>query len=125
MINFYNALKDGKINLTLIRKYLEAEGAQLLLKGESHYYDIKERFNISADPLDFLFINRSCFNGMIRFNRKVTDEQIEQVQNLLNNRSRKSLGFLTPNEVMNKYLNRIYPNRQDCRISEVNGRFFY
>lgn len=57
-------------------------------------------------------------NGLIRwfFPKKtdfsnVTDEQIEHVQNLLNNRPRKSLGFLTPNEVMNKYLYRIYPNR--------------
>jgi IS30 family transposase len=30
------------------------------------------------------------------------------VQNLLNNRPRKSLGFLTPNEVVNKYLARAY-----------------
>ncbi|MCE3269572.1 MAG: hypothetical protein K0R49_1826, partial [Burkholderiales bacterium] len=28
------------------------------------------------------------------------------MQNLLNDRPRKSLGFLTPNEVVNKYLSR-------------------
>lgn len=32
-------------------------------------YDIRERFNEHHDALDFLFLNRSCFNGMIRFNR--------------------------------------------------------
>lgn len=30
---------------------------------------MRERFNSSGDPLDFLFLNRSCFNGLIRFNR--------------------------------------------------------
>ena len=54
-------------------------------------------------------------NGLIRrFFPKKTDfasideTQIEHVQNLLNNRPRKSLGFLTPNEVVNKYLTRSY-----------------
>ncbi len=57
-------------------------------------------------------------NGLIRrfFPKKtdfskVTDRQIEEVQTLLNDRPRKSLGYLTPNEVMNKYLHRIYANR--------------
>lgn len=57
-------------------------------------------------------------NGLIRWFfpkktdfAKVTDEEIAHVQNLLNNRPRKCLGFLTPNEVMNKHLNRIYANR--------------
>jgi len=50
-------------------------------------------------------------NGMIRrfYPKKtdfatVTDEQIRYVQDLLNDRPRKSLGFLTPNEVVNKHL---------------------
>ena len=54
-------------------------------------------------------------NGLIRrfYPKKtnfatVTDEQIAYVQDLLNNRPRKSLGFLTPNEVVNKYLTKAY-----------------
>lgn len=39
---------------------------------------------------------------------KVTDEDVLYVQNLLNNRPRKSLGFLTPNEIVNKYLDKAY-----------------
>ena len=38
--------------------------------GESFYYEIRERFNTEHSPLDFLFLNRSCFNGMIRFNKE-------------------------------------------------------
>ena len=54
-------------------------------------------------------------NGLIRrfFPKKtnfatITDEQVNHVQDLLNNRPRKSLGFLTPNEVINKYLTKSY-----------------
>lgn len=39
---------------------------------------------------------------------KITDTQIEHVQNLLNDRPRKVLGFLTPNEVVNKHLTKAY-----------------
>jgi DNA adenine methylase len=42
----------------------------LLSKGEDHYYFVRERFNAEHSPLDFLFVNRAGFNGMIRFNRK-------------------------------------------------------
>lgn len=41
----------------------------------------------------------------------VTDDRIIDIQHSLNNRPRKSLGFLTPNEVMAKYINR--SNRQN------------
>ena len=36
----------------------------------SIYYTVRERFNADAGSLDFLFLNRSCFNGVMRFNRK-------------------------------------------------------
>jgi IS30 family transposase len=35
----------------------------------------------------------------------VTDNDIANIQNLLNNRPRKSLGFATPNEVFDKMHN--------------------
>jgi len=70
LINFYNALKNQTITAIKIKEHLEKEGAILLEKGEEHYYYIRERFNATKNPLDFIFINRSCFNGMIRFNQK-------------------------------------------------------
>lgn len=39
---------------------------------------------------------------------KVSEQEVAMVQDILNNRPRKSLGYLTPNEVMNKHLNRVY-----------------
>jgi len=70
IVNFYNALKSKKITPEITREFLETEGNKLSQKGAEHYYLIRERFNQEADPLDFLFLNRSCFNGMIRFNSK-------------------------------------------------------
>ena len=70
LINFYKAIQNKEITPALAKEFLKEEGALLLSKGEEHFYSIRERFNKEHRPLDFLFLNRSCFNGMIRFNRK-------------------------------------------------------
>lgn len=69
VIELYNQIKQGKINSQIVREFLEKEGAELSVKDEKHYYYIRDRFNEEHNPLDFLFLNRSCFNGMIRFNK--------------------------------------------------------
>ncbi len=70
LINFYNAIKNKEITSGLVRKYLTEEGEKLLKTEGSYYYEVRERFNSEGNPLDFLFLSRSCFNGMMRFNRK-------------------------------------------------------
>lgn len=70
IINFYNAIKSGKITSDIVRVFLYEQGRTLAQDGEKFYYYVRERFNSSHDPLDFLFLNRSCFNGMIRFNKE-------------------------------------------------------
>lgn len=69
VIELYNDIKSGKINSYIVREFLEREGKLLEEKDEKHYYYIRDRFNEEHNPLDFLFLNRSCFNGMIRFNK--------------------------------------------------------
>jgi len=68
IIYFYQALTSGLITSNSVRAFLEREGKRLEESGEEYYYNVRERFNNFGDPLDFLFINRACFNGMIRFN---------------------------------------------------------
>ena len=70
IINFYNAIKQGKITAGIAKEFLEKEGAHLQAKGEDHYYEVRERFNKDGAPLDMLFLNRACFNGIMRFNKK-------------------------------------------------------
>jgi len=69
IIEFYNQIKNKKIDSQIVRTFLEQEGAILSQKDDEYYYEVRERFNNTHNPLDFLFLNRSCFNGMIRFNK--------------------------------------------------------
>lgn len=70
IINFYQAIKGGDINPLIARKYLEEEGNKLSERGEEYYYEVRSRFNEIHKPLDFLFLSRAGFNGVIRFNSK-------------------------------------------------------
>lgn len=69
IINFYQSLQNGKITSSGVRDFLEYHGNQLLISGSSYYMKMRDDFNANGDPLYFLFLNRSDFNGMIRFNR--------------------------------------------------------
>jgi DNA adenine methylase len=70
IIEFYNALKSSRITPGVVREFLEHEGRLLAERGEEHYSALRERFNGERSPLDFLFLSRSCFNGIIRFNQQ-------------------------------------------------------
>ena len=69
IIHFYRKIYDGTITSSVVKDYLNQEGKRLL-KEKDYYYTVRERFNTIAEPLDFLFLNRACFNGLMRFNRK-------------------------------------------------------
>ena len=70
VIRFYRQVQQGVICPDRVRTYLEAEGANLRAAGGPHYNRIRDRFNRTHDPLDFLFLSRAGFNGMMRFNRR-------------------------------------------------------
>jgi len=70
LVNFYSGIASGEITPEVVKEFLGREGELLLSKGEAHYYFVRDRFNLEHSPLDFLFLNRAGFNGMIRFNRK-------------------------------------------------------
>lgn len=70
LVNFYLSIASGEITPEIVKEYLAREGNILLSRGEDHYYFVRDRFNVEHSPLDFLFVNRAGFNGMIRFNRK-------------------------------------------------------
>lgn len=70
VIAFYRALQSGEITAARVEAFLLDEGARLETGGEERYYVVRDRFNDWGNPLDFLLLNRACFNGLIRFNRK-------------------------------------------------------
>lgn len=69
IIEFYSQIKSGQITSYGVRAFLEHEGRLLEQGDDEYYYAVRTRFNNEHNPLDFLFLNRSCFNGMIRFNK--------------------------------------------------------
>ena len=70
LISFYQRINSGEINAVVVREFLESEGNELAARGADYYYEVRHRFNTRKSPLDFLFLNRACFNGLIRFNRE-------------------------------------------------------
>lgn len=76
VIAFYQAIQDDKITGDMVYEALKEygwhleTGAHVKGKDEDFYYMVRERFNREHDLLDFLFLSRTCFNGVMRFNRK-------------------------------------------------------
>lgn len=72
IIRFYQEIADRHITPKSVREYLEKEGAELERapeRGYAHFRAVRDRFNAAHHPLDFLFLSRAGFNGMMRFNR--------------------------------------------------------
>lgn len=69
VIQLYTAIQSGEMTKQSVQAFLTAEGRLLSRDGADHYYAVRDRFNENASPFDFLFLNRSCFNGVMRFNR--------------------------------------------------------
>lgn len=69
IIQFYKDIQSGFLTPSIVREFLSEQGVKLLSLGEDFYYEVRERFNNAPNSLDFLFLNRSCFNGVMRFNR--------------------------------------------------------
>lgn len=69
LINFYKSLQNNKITPAIVKLFLTEEGETLLNSKGEYYYEVRKRFNKYGNSLDFLFLSRSCFNGMMRFNK--------------------------------------------------------
>ena len=69
IIRLYEEIQRGNLTAAKAKSFLAEEGDKLRAGGEAYYYAVRERFNAQPTSLDFLFLNRSCFNGVMRFNR--------------------------------------------------------
>ena len=68
IIKFYKGVADGIITSDKIREVFELHNQNLLKGGVDYYNEIRDRFNQSFDTMDFLFLTRTGFNGVMRFN---------------------------------------------------------
>lgn len=79
LINSYNVLKNDVENLILNLKSLEKEYLSLDKEArKKYYYDIRKEYNsyrLNNDEVslkkavEFIFLNRTCFNGLYRVNK--------------------------------------------------------
>lgn len=71
IIQFYKDIQSKKVTAQIVRDFLENEATKLSNTASdktSYYYKVRDRFNKEHNSLDFLFLQRSNFNGMMRFN---------------------------------------------------------
>lgn len=68
IIKFYKGIAADIITPDTVRSAF-AEYSENLLRGDADYYkEVKDRFNQTFDTMDFLFLTRTGFNGVMRFN---------------------------------------------------------
>ena len=78
LINLYRILKKDPYSLINLLNELESEFLSFEHKSEkrkSFYYQIRDAFNDENTPVDvksayFIFLNKTCFNGLFRVNSK-------------------------------------------------------
>ncbi len=72
LVNCYNALKNDIHSIIeelskLERKFLPMKKAA---REKFYYEDIRTEFNKDRDPVKLIFLNKTCYNGLYRVNRK-------------------------------------------------------
>ena len=73
IIKLYNDIYTGEVTQEKMREFLETEGKKLAMAGNDGYdyfREVRKRFNETHSSYDFVFLSRSGFNGMMRFNSK-------------------------------------------------------
>ena len=67
-INFFKSIYDGTITEELIIEKFTEYSKNLSESGVEYYNKIKDEFNQDHDTMKYLFLTRTGFNGVVRFN---------------------------------------------------------
>ena len=65
LVQLWNQIKN---NPKKVSKEYEKRWIRLQKEGHSVYYEIRDNFNSTKNEFDFLFLTRTCTNGLIRYN---------------------------------------------------------
>ena len=65
LIALWNEIKN---NPEVVAAEYETRWKRLQDEGYHVFYEVRDVFNTTKNPLDFLFLTRTCLNGMIRYN---------------------------------------------------------
>lgn len=70
IIKLYDDIKHGNLTGDFVKESLYEMRENLIKDDQKYFYDIRRMFNDSPRSLLFIFLNRTSFNGLIRFNGK-------------------------------------------------------
>lgn len=68
IVELIDLWKNIQINPLHVASEYEERWARLQTEGINIYYEIRDHFNETRDCFDFLFLTRTCVNGLIRYN---------------------------------------------------------
>ena len=70
VVRLYQDIRDGRIVGEDVLQSLTQASELIRKTNGEHYYEIRERFNQEHNPVDLITLSRTCFNGVMRFNRR-------------------------------------------------------
>jgi len=70
VIKLFTMMHDKSYFLDGMEATLKTHDKMLSRYGEEYYYEMRENFNENFNPNTLLFLNHTCFNGVMRFNKK-------------------------------------------------------
>jgi len=70
LVNCYNAIKTDVEALVEELRFLEVAFLRKRSGRKDFFYKIREEFNEDRSPTKLIFLNKTCYNGLYRVNRK-------------------------------------------------------
>lgn len=67
LIGIFHEVKNNPEN---VANYYETTINEFNQDRENTYLNVRERFNINREPLDFMILTRTCYSGIIRFRKR-------------------------------------------------------
>ena len=65
LIDLWNAIKTEPL---IVAEEYKTRWSALQSRGPEVYYEVRDSFNATRNCFDFLFLTRTCVNGLIRYN---------------------------------------------------------
>lgn len=131
LIELYSGIQNGAITHKELNEFLLESSDVLKTQGDSYYYEVRSRYNKTRNPYDFIFLNHTGFNGLVRYNKNneyttpfcknpnvLSNSRIEWILSNFNN----FYEFTKQNDV--SFVHQSYDNALK-NIKEDTGAFIY